>query len=112
MHILMPRNRSERGTRISANAANSSNVRYGSMPSKKGLRSRANSDSCLEGGRTSAMMGRQDRDQGQLLYEFSLDEMIPTDHLLRRINVFVLADLHHQLRAFYSDIGRPSLIPS
>jgi hypothetical protein len=45
------------------------------------------------------MMGRQDRDQGQLFYEFSLDDMIPTDHLLRRINVFataVLADLHHQ----------------
>src|SRR6202047_1368852 len=60
------------------------------------------------------MMGRQDRDQGQLFYEFSLDEMIPTDHLLRRINVFataVLADLHEQLRAFYSDIGRPSVDP-
>jgi hypothetical protein len=55
------------------------------------------------------MMGRQDRDQGQLFYEFSLDEMIPTDHLLRRINVFttaVLADLHYQLKRFYSDIGR------
>ena len=25
------------------------------------------------------MMGRQDRDQRQLFYEFSLDEMIPTD---------------------------------
>jgi hypothetical protein len=37
------------------------------------------------------MMGRQDRDQGQLFYEFSLDEMIPTDHLLRRINVFATA---------------------
>jgi transposase len=62
----------------------------------------------------SAMMGRQDRDQGQLFYEFSLDEMIPTDHLLRRINVFataVLADLHEQLKAFYSDIGRPSVDP-
>ena len=60
------------------------------------------------------MMGRQDRDQGQLFYEFSLDEMIPTDHLLRRINVFataVLADLHEQLKAFYSDIGRPSVDP-
>jgi hypothetical protein len=31
------------------------------------------------------MMGRQDRDQRQLFYEFNLDEMIPTDHLLRRI---------------------------
>ena len=36
--------------------------------------------------------------------------MIPTDHLLRRIDVFataVLADLHEQLKAFYSTIGRP-----
>ena len=60
------------------------------------------------------MMGRQDRDQGQLFYEFSLDEMIPADHLLRRINVFataVLADLHDQLKTFYSDIGRPSVDP-
>src|SRR5437667_7157771 len=60
------------------------------------------------------MMGRQDRDQRQLFYEFSLDEMIPTDHLLRRINGFataVLADLHGQLKAFYSDIGRPSVDP-
>ena len=60
------------------------------------------------------MTGRQDRDQRQLFYEFSLDEMIPANHLLRRINVFaiaVLADLHEQLKAFYSDIGRPSSIP-
>src|SRR6202035_3605377 len=60
------------------------------------------------------MMGRQNRDQRQLFYEFSLDEMIPADHLLRRINVFataVLADLHEQLKAFYSDIGRPSVDP-
>jgi len=60
------------------------------------------------------MMGRQDRDQGQLFYEFSLDEMIPADHLLRRIDVFataVLADLHRELKVFYSDIGRPSVDP-
>ena len=60
------------------------------------------------------MMGRQDRDQGQLFYEFSLDEMVPTDRLLRRINVFVaavLADLHQQLGGFYSEIGRPSIDP-
>src|ERR1700748_1689154 len=40
--------------------------------------------------------------------------MIPTDHLLRRINVFataVLADLHQQLKAFYSHIGQPSVDP-
>ena len=60
------------------------------------------------------MMGRQDRDQRQLFYEFSLDEVIPPDHLLRRINVFataVLADLHQQLKGFYSEIGRPSVDP-
>ena len=60
------------------------------------------------------MMGRQDRDQGSLFYEFNLDDMIPKDHLLRRINVFVtavLGDLHEQLKPFYSDIGRPSVDP-
>ena len=54
------------------------------------------------------MMGRQDRDQRQLFYEFSLDEVIPSDHLLSPITVFatsVLADLHEQLRPFYSDTG-------
>ena len=35
------------------------------------------------------MMGHQDRDQGQLFYEFKLDEVIPRNHLLRRMNVFV-----------------------
>jgi hypothetical protein len=39
------------------------------------------------------MMGRQDRVQRQLFYEFSLDELIPPDHLLRRINVFAIAVL-------------------
>jgi hypothetical protein len=60
------------------------------------------------------MMGRQDRDQGQLFYEFNLDEMIPKEHLLRRMNVFVtgvLADVHQQLKPFYSKIGRPSVDP-
>ena len=60
------------------------------------------------------MMGRQDRDQGQLFYEFNLDEVIPKEHLLRRMNVFVtdvLADVHQHLKPFYSDIGRPSVDP-
>jgi len=35
------------------------------------------------------MMGRQDRHQGQLFYEFKLDDVIPKDHLLRRMHVFV-----------------------
>jgi hypothetical protein len=60
------------------------------------------------------MTGRQDRDQGQLFYEFNLDAVIPKEHLLRRMNVFVtgvLADVHQQLKSFYSDIGRPSVDP-
>jgi hypothetical protein len=47
-----------------------------------------------------------------LFYEFNLDDVIPKDHLLRRMNIFVtgaLSDLHQQLRLFHSDIGRPSV---
>jgi len=60
------------------------------------------------------MMGRQRRDQGKLFYEFRLDDRIPQNHLLRRIDVFVtaaLADLHKELEPYYSDIGRPSVDP-
>ena len=60
------------------------------------------------------MMGRQRRDQGKLFYEFRLDDRIPPNHLLRRIDVFVtaaLADLHQELEPYYSDIGRPSVDP-
>ena len=54
------------------------------MLSKKELRGGAKSDSSLGGGRRVGDDGAQDRDQRQLFYEFSLDEMIPADHLLRR----------------------------
>jgi len=60
------------------------------------------------------MMGRRRRDQGKLFYEFRLEDRIPQNHLLRRMNVFVtaaLSDLHKELEAFYSDIGRPSVDP-
>src|SRR4029453_2689235 len=60
------------------------------------------------------MMGRQQRDQGRLFYEFRLEDRIPENHLLRRMNVFVtaaLADLHKELKPHYSDIGRPSVDP-
>ena len=60
------------------------------------------------------MMGRQRRDQGKLFYEFRLEDRIPENHLLRRIDVFVtavLADLHKELEPYYSDIGRPSVDP-
>jgi transposase len=60
------------------------------------------------------MMGRQRRDQTRLFYEFRLEDRIPKNHLLRRMNVFVtvaLADLHKRLKPHYSDIGRPSIDP-
>jgi transposase len=60
------------------------------------------------------MMGRQAGDQRQLFYLFNLEDRIPPDHLLRRINPIVtevLADLREKLASFYSDNGRPSVDP-
>ena len=60
------------------------------------------------------MMGLQAVDQSQLFYLFNLEQRIPADHLLRRINPIVgrvLADLRATLAPFYSDIGRPSIDP-
>jgi transposase len=60
------------------------------------------------------MMGRQTSDQRQLFYLFNLEDRIPADHLLRRINPIVtgvVADLREKLASFYSDIGRPSIDP-
>jgi transposase len=60
------------------------------------------------------MMGRRNRDQGKLFYEFRLEDRIPPNHLLRRINVFITAaldDLHEVLEPYYSEIGRPSVDP-
>jgi transposase len=60
------------------------------------------------------MMGRQAGDQRQLFYLFNLEDRIPPDHLLRRINPIVtevLADLREKLASFYSDTGRPSIDP-
>src|SRR5215813_11884433 len=57
------------------------------------------------------MMGRRSGDQASLFYEFRLDDRVPKNHLLSRINAFVmaaLADVHEQLDAYYSEIGRPS----
>src|SRR4029450_14067360 len=49
------------------------------------------------------MMGRQAVDQSQLFYLFNLEEHIPMDHLLRRINPIVtrvLADLRALTQKF------------
>src|SRR5258708_25294554 len=60
------------------------------------------------------MEGCRGGDQASLFYEFRLDDRVPKNHLLRRINVFVtaaLADVHEQLEPYYSEIGRPSVDP-
>jgi transposase len=65
-------------------------------------------------GLEAAMMGRRRGDQASLFYEFRLDDRIPKDHLLRRIDGFVtaaLADVHERLEPYYSEIGRPSVDP-
>ena len=58
------------------------------------------------------MMGRRCGDQASLFYQFHLDDRVPKDHLLRRIDCFVmtaLADMHERLKPYYSEIGRPSV---
>lgn len=57
------------------------------------------------------MMGIQ-VEAAQLFYEFRLDDHVPTDHLLRRIDRFLeLESLRSELKPFYSTIGRPSIDP-
>jgi hypothetical protein len=35
------------------------------------------------------MMGRRQQGQGQLFYEFHLDEAVPDDHLVRKIGALL-----------------------
>jgi transposase len=57
------------------------------------------------------MMGTQ-AIPAQLFYDFSIEEHVPADHLLRRIDQFLdLEDLRTKLRPYYSTIGRPSTDP-
>jgi transposase len=57
------------------------------------------------------MMGMQ-IEPAQLFYEFRLDDHVPTDHLLRRIDRFLdLESVRSELKPFYSTIGRPSIDP-
>lgn len=57
-------------------------------------------------------MGRRERGQGQLFYEFSLDEVVPPDHLARKIDaVLDLGWVHKELEPHYSHTGRPSIDP-
>ena len=58
------------------------------------------------------MMGRNDTPQKPLFYAFNLDELVPQDHLLCKIDTFLdLSDLHEHLAPYYSHTGRPSVDP-
>ena len=58
------------------------------------------------------MMGERLVMQESLFYEFRLEDHVPSDHLLRRIDRFVdCSGLRQHLAGFYSATGRPSVDP-
>src|SRR5215510_7874896 len=58
------------------------------------------------------MMGHRQVEQAALFYEFSLENHVPADHLLRSMDRFVdLDEVRQELVPFYSSIGRPSIDP-
>jgi len=58
------------------------------------------------------MMGEKSSAQGQLFYQFDLDDVVPADHMLRKIDaVLDLSGLRAQLAPHYSHTGRPSIDP-
>jgi len=58
------------------------------------------------------MLGPKQDAQSALFYEFSIDDHVPQDHLLRSIDRFVdLDDIRQYLAEFYSHTGRPSIDP-
>lgn len=58
------------------------------------------------------MMGQRKSGQGQLFYEFNLDDVVPPDHLVRQIDaVLDLGWVHRELAPYYSHTGRPSIDP-
>jgi transposase len=58
------------------------------------------------------MMGSNDKPQEPLFYSFDLEDLVPQDHLLRKIDRFLdLSDLRQHLAPYYSHTGRPSIDP-
>jgi transposase len=57
------------------------------------------------------MMGTQAAPE-QLFYDFCLEDHVPNDHLLRRIDPFLnLSEVRATLKPYYSHLGRPSIDP-
>ena len=58
------------------------------------------------------MMGQLPAAQNELFYEFNLEQHIPDNHLLRRIDQFLDFDqIRLHLKSYYSHTGRPSIDP-
>lgn len=58
------------------------------------------------------MMGPKQEAQGALFYEFSIEDHVPQDNVLRAIDCFVdLSGIRQHLAAIYSDTGHPSVDP-
>jgi len=58
------------------------------------------------------MMGQLPAAQNELFYEFNLEQHIPINHLLRKIDQFLDFDqIRQHLQSFYSHTGRPSVDP-
>src|SRR4030081_405753 len=58
------------------------------------------------------MMGERSGSQGRFFYRFNLEDVVPADHLLRKIDkVLDLSSLRSQLAPHYSHTGRPSIDP-
>ncbi len=58
------------------------------------------------------MLGEQVGLQDRLSYEFNLEDRVPNDHLLRRLDaVLDLNWLRSELSPFYSHTGCPSIDP-
>jgi hypothetical protein len=58
------------------------------------------------------MMGRLEAGQERLFHHFRLEDQVPANHLLRKLDALLDLDLvRKQLEPFYSEIGRPSVDP-
>ena len=58
------------------------------------------------------MMGRLEPGQERLFYNFRLEDQVPPNHLVRRLDALLDFEvIREQLKSFYSEIGRPSVDP-
>jgi transposase len=58
------------------------------------------------------MMGRLETDQRRLFYDFNIEDVVPQDHLVRKIDAVVdFGWLRDELAPYYSHTGRPSIDP-